>query len=75
MPLTAVATFAKFRNRYKADHRYKTPTLKASTEAAKQMGKGPYFARKICGLERYLLKFQRLPERESAKKKWTSDPS
>jgi hypothetical protein len=46
--LTAVTQYVKLRAQYKARGKVsKQPCLKASLTIASQMGKGPYFARKI----------------------------
>jgi hypothetical protein len=61
MPLTALTHFIKLRARYKSNPNCHRPALAASLTAARCMGKGPYFARKIRKLEPYILRHHALP--------------
>ena len=60
MSLTAITHFVKLRERYEKHPNCTQPTLKASLTAARRLGKGSYFARKIREHERYLLKYHHL---------------
>jgi len=54
--LISVTEYVKLHTHYKARKACKQPCLKASIAIACQMGRGPYFARKIQHTELYLLK-------------------
>ncbi len=63
--LVAVSEYVKLRARYRNIKTCKRPCLSASIAIARQMGKGPYFARQIRHNELYLLRHRQLPPPKS----------
>lgn len=63
--LTGVSEYVKLRARYRKHKACKRPCLSASLAIARQMGKGPYFARQIRSNELYLLRHHCLPPPKS----------
>ena len=63
--LSAVSAYIKLHVQYQKHNACKWPCLSASLAIARQMGKGPYFARQIRQNELYLLKNQHLPPHKS----------
>ncbi|KAF8485418.1 hypothetical protein JB92DRAFT_2836904 [Gautieria morchelliformis] len=61
MPLTALTHFVKLQANYLTNPRCKRPSISASLNAARRMGKGPYFAHKIRELEVHILTHGALP--------------
>jgi hypothetical protein len=59
--LNAVKEFIKLWDKYKKNPRIKAPMIKASHAISGAIGKGPYMARKIRELYRYIARFQALP--------------
>ncbi|KIJ43225.1 hypothetical protein M422DRAFT_253429 [Sphaerobolus stellatus SS14] len=67
MHLHAVKQFIKLRDHYKMHPKIKNPILRASAVVAQSIGKGPYFARKIRQLHKYIQEFRTLPPVNSGK--------
>ena len=59
--LYAVKSFVEFCAKYFDSPQIKNPTMHASHTVAASIGKGPYFARKIQGLHKYIECFHTLP--------------
>jgi len=59
--LNAVKEFIKLWDKYKKNPRIKAPMIKVSHAISTAIGKGPYMARKIRKLYRYIARFQALP--------------
>lgn len=61
MHLYALKRYTELHRQYKANPKVKAPATKASYAVAVSIGKGPYFARKIRTLCRYVERFRTLP--------------
>lgn len=65
--LTSLKQFVELWEKYKQNPRIKAPMVKASHVVAASVGKGPYVARKICTLYRYVACFHTLPPTNTSK--------
>ncbi|KIJ46611.1 hypothetical protein M422DRAFT_164849 [Sphaerobolus stellatus SS14] len=61
MHLHSVKAFLELREKYRLAPRIKNPAMRASQVIAKSIGKGPYFAKKLRSLTRYIGRFRTLP--------------
>ena len=59
--LNSLKQFINLNMKYQANPKIKQPMQKASHAIAASIGKGPYMARKICALYRYVSQFRTLP--------------
>ena len=67
MHLCAVSHFIRLHDEYCKSPKIKNPTMHASYTVARSIGKGPYFARKIRALHRYIARFHTLSPTNSGK--------
>lgn len=65
--LTSLKQFIELWEKYKQNPRIKAPMVKASHVVAVSVGKGPYVARKIRTLYRYVARFHTLPPTNTGK--------
>lgn len=63
----AIEKFLNLKDSYTRNPKIKNPTMRASLKVAQMLSKGPYFARKIRRLARYIEKFETLPPVSSGK--------
>ncbi|KIJ28803.1 hypothetical protein M422DRAFT_269852 [Sphaerobolus stellatus SS14] len=65
--LHAIKSFIQLQDKFKNNPRIRDPVMRASQVVASSIGKGPYFARKIRRLYRYIEHFKTLPPINSGK--------
>lgn len=65
--LNSLQQFIELWEKYKQNPRIKAPMVKASHTVSTSVGKGPYFARKIRKLYRYVAQFRTLPPLSTGK--------